>query len=190
LFVKPNTHRRRDETVESRGVGGVYTNSQLVGDSFVVSSVWTHPSAVVTHTSALCVRIAESVGSRLEFMYTPPTRRDSTVSSRRRRRCVLGLKTQHSIVKNPKYVNVIRHTLLTLQYYSIAAVSNEPAVSYDIPLLNVPTTASVPVSSRPAQCTSALNTIHTGQKTYKYHLYCRRNTISIVNNSTKSERDF
>ena len=25
-----------------------------------------------------------------EFMYTPPTRRDSTVSSRRRRRCVLG----------------------------------------------------------------------------------------------------
>jgi len=38
---KPNTHRRRrrDETVESRRVGGVYTNSQLVGDSFVVSSV-------------------------------------------------------------------------------------------------------------------------------------------------------
>ena len=37
----PNTHRRRrrDETVESRRVGGVYTNSQLVGDSFVVSSV-------------------------------------------------------------------------------------------------------------------------------------------------------
>ena len=25
-----------------------------------------------------------------EFVYTPPTRRDSTVSSRRRRRCVLG----------------------------------------------------------------------------------------------------
>ena len=39
--VKPNTHRRRrrDETVESRRVGGVYTNSQLVGDSFVVSLV-------------------------------------------------------------------------------------------------------------------------------------------------------
>ena len=44
----PNTHRRRDETVESRRVGGVYTNSQLVGDNFVVSSVWTHPTAVVT----------------------------------------------------------------------------------------------------------------------------------------------
>ena len=39
--VKPNTHRRRrrDETVESRRVYGVYTNSQLVGDSYVVSSV-------------------------------------------------------------------------------------------------------------------------------------------------------
>ena len=47
-------------------------------------------------TAALCVRIAESVGSRREFMYTPPTptRRDSTVSSRRRRRCVLGLQTR------------------------------------------------------------------------------------------------
>ena len=45
----PNTHRRRrrDETVESRRVGGVNTNSQLVGDSFVVSSVCTHLSAVV-----------------------------------------------------------------------------------------------------------------------------------------------
>ena len=39
--LKPNTHRRRrrDETVESRRVGGVYANSQLVGDSFVVSLV-------------------------------------------------------------------------------------------------------------------------------------------------------
>ena len=29
-----------------------------------------------------------------KFVYTPPTRRDSTVSSRRRRRCVLGLTVQ------------------------------------------------------------------------------------------------
>ena len=52
----PNTHRRRrrDETVESRRVGGVYTNSQLVGDSFVASSVWTHPSAVVTQFTISC----------------------------------------------------------------------------------------------------------------------------------------
>jgi len=50
----PNTHlrRRRDETVESRRVGGVNTNSQLVGDSFVVSSVCTHPSAVVNWVTA------------------------------------------------------------------------------------------------------------------------------------------
>ena len=31
-----------------------------------------------------------------EFVYTPPTRRDSTVSSRRRRRCVLGLTEYNS----------------------------------------------------------------------------------------------
>ena len=103
----PNTHRRRrrDKTVESRRVCGVYTNSQLFGDSFVVSSVWTHPSAVVTHTAALCVRIAESVGSRREFMYmyTPPTptRRDKTVSSRRRRRCVLGFRHRFDGCKLP-----------------------------------------------------------------------------------------
>ena len=30
-----------------------------------------------------------------EFVYTPPMRRDSTVSSRRRRQCVLGFKYQH-----------------------------------------------------------------------------------------------
>jgi len=32
--LKPNTHRRRDETVEFRrvGVGGVYMNSQLTHD--------------------------------------------------------------------------------------------------------------------------------------------------------------
>ena len=52
--LMPNTHRRsqRDETVESRRVGGVNTNSQLVGDSFVVSLVCTHPSAVVNWVTA------------------------------------------------------------------------------------------------------------------------------------------
>jgi len=35
-YTLPTPTRR---TVESRRVGGVYTNSQLVGDSFVVSSV-------------------------------------------------------------------------------------------------------------------------------------------------------
>ena len=33
------SRKQRDETVESRRVGGVYTNLQLVGDSFVVLSV-------------------------------------------------------------------------------------------------------------------------------------------------------
>ena len=31
-----------------------------------------------------------------EFVYTPPTRRDKTVSSRRRRRCVLGIRYRAS----------------------------------------------------------------------------------------------
>ena len=38
-----------------------------------------------------------------EFVYTPPTRRDSTVSSRRRRRCVLGFSTPHGF-----WINMIR----------------------------------------------------------------------------------
>jgi len=57
--LKPNTHRRRrrDETVESRRVGGVNTP---VGSR--------DPLAGSRPTAALCVRIAESVGSRREFM--------------------------------------------------------------------------------------------------------------------------
>ena len=31
-YIKPNTHRRRDETVELRRVSGVYMNSQLAHD--------------------------------------------------------------------------------------------------------------------------------------------------------------
>jgi len=140
------------------GVDGVNTNSQLVGDSFVVSSVsehtrrqswpslqfpvltnddimapllksyknsrilhYTADSNVYKHAASLCYVISYFYsincncklghGRRLrsrhrirrqsswvscEFMYTPPrpTRRNSTVSSRRRRRYVLGLTVQ------------------------------------------------------------------------------------------------
>ena len=42
--IKPNTHRRRDETAESRrvGVGGVYINSQLAHDDCrrIRSTIW------------------------------------------------------------------------------------------------------------------------------------------------------
>ena len=88
--LKPNTHRRRrrDETVESRRVGGVYTNSQLVGDSFVVSSVWTHPSAVVTRivnwppTAVLCIRIRrQSSRIHVHTANADATRQNSFVSS-------------------------------------------------------------------------------------------------------------
>ena len=109
--LMPNTHRRRrrDETIESRRVGGVNTNSQLVGDSFVVSSVWTHPSAVVTHWLQNC-KLGH--GRRLRCAFASPnpsavvanscthrrrdaTRRDKTVSSRQHRRCVLGFSFRH-----------------------------------------------------------------------------------------------
>ena len=129
--IKPNTHRRRDETVESRRrcehtrrqswpslQFPVLTTDKWRHDDVIVeknctnwrilhytadSNVYKHAASYVTSyysigcrivnwvTADGCVHIAESVGSRREFIYTPPTRRDKTVSSRRRRRCVLGL---------------------------------------------------------------------------------------------------
>jgi len=89
--VKPNTHRRRrrrrDETVLSRRVGGVYmirTHNTAVGGQFTIL-VTTADGCV--HTDDMTKLSPTSC----EFVYTLPTRRDSTVSSRRRRRCVLGL---------------------------------------------------------------------------------------------------
>jgi len=84
LMLNTQRRRRRNETVESRRVGGVNTNSQLVGCrrcEHTRRQSWTGSRP----TAALCVRIAESVGSRREYMYTPPTtdatRIDSFVSS-------------------------------------------------------------------------------------------------------------
>jgi len=75
--------------------------------------------------TALCVRIAESVGSRREFMYTPPTRRDSTVSSRRR--CVLGFRNSHnSSICNLSYLDFYMLTIHTQQSYLCSPV-NEPS---------------------------------------------------------------
>ena len=42
-----------------------------------------------------------------EFVYTPPTRRDSTVSSRRRRRCVLGFKVDRESVLALKWSGTV-----------------------------------------------------------------------------------
>ena len=69
LTVKPNTHRRRDSTVGSSRVGGVYgirnyswrqsrrvwTNLPTAKSSCVMSAVWTHPSAIVTQFTTSCV---------------------------------------------------------------------------------------------------------------------------------------
>jgi len=100
--LKPNTHRRRrrDETVlsnvASRRVGGVYMNSRRLPTD---SAMRTHIAAVgrypVHDCRRACVHTDDTTKlspTSCEFVYTPPTRRDSTVSSRRRRRCVLGIK--------------------------------------------------------------------------------------------------
>jgi len=94
--LKPNTHRRRrrDETALSRrvGVGGVYMNSRrLPTDSNAQHSLQFCSQWVTTADG--CVHTDDTTKlsqTSCEFVYTPPTRRDSTVSSRRRRRCVLG----------------------------------------------------------------------------------------------------
>ena len=80
--------------------------------------------------------IAESVGSRREFMYTPPTptRRDKTVSSRRRRRCVLGLTLTYPTLDSS----------LTYTCYAFAVPASPVAVCSE------ETTSSVTVTLRPA----------------------------------------
>ena len=50
VAVMSNTHRRRDETVELRRVGGSHRRR----DKTVASAVWTHPSAVVTQFTIPC----------------------------------------------------------------------------------------------------------------------------------------
>ena len=95
--LKPNTHRRRrrDETVLSRrvGVGGVYMNSRrLPTDSKAQHSRQRPVYNNLVTTADGCVHTDDTTKlspTSCEFVYTPPTRRDSTVSSRRR--CVLGL---------------------------------------------------------------------------------------------------
>ena len=94
--IKPNTHRRRrrDETVKSRrvGVGGVYMTSRRLPTD---SAMRTHNAAVWVTTADGCVHTDDMTKlspTSCKFVYTPPTRRDSTVSSRRR--CVLGLNAQ------------------------------------------------------------------------------------------------
>ena len=94
----PNTHRRRrsrhDETVLSR--------RRRRGE---------HEFATSWRQFCRVVGVNTSVGSRREFMYTPstPTRRDKTVSSRRRRRCVLGIigrkspiRTHPTLIQRPR----------------------------------------------------------------------------------------
>ena len=59
------------------------------------SAMRTHNADVWVTTADGCVHTDDTTKlspTSCEFVYTPPTRQDSTVSSRRRRRCVLGFK--------------------------------------------------------------------------------------------------
>jgi len=112
----PSTHRRRrrDETVLSCrvSVGGVYMNSRRLPTD---SAMRTHNAAVGRDPVHNCRRECshrrhdETVANQ----YTPPTRRDSTVSSLRRRRCVLGLRasglTLHWLYLPDSLLVIVRH---------------------------------------------------------------------------------
>jgi len=118
--IKSNTHRRRrrDSAVELSRVGGV---NAPVGSrdpvynflccwAIEVGDKWRHEvieevTNVVQHSrvvkplwvSTISFQIVDRIRRQsswasCEFMYTPPTRRNSTVESRRR--CVLGIRCQ------------------------------------------------------------------------------------------------
>ena len=81
-YIKPNTHRRRDETVLSRRIASALAVCTWIRDDcrrIRRCERTTHTDDTTKLSPTSC-----------EFVYTPPTQRDSTVSSRRRRRCVLG----------------------------------------------------------------------------------------------------
>jgi len=68
----------------------IRTHNTAVGGQFTI---------LVT-TAGGCVHTDDTTKlspTSCEFVYTPPTRRDSTVSSRRRRRCVLGITYSHVV---------------------------------------------------------------------------------------------
>ena len=107
--LKPNTHRRRrrDETVESRrvGVGGVYMNSRRLPTD---SAMQTNNALTQRYMGHDCRRVCShrrhDVRNCRQLVANSCThrRRDETrhaVSSRRRRRCVLGFKPRPSCMQ-------------------------------------------------------------------------------------------
>ena len=91
LHVLSPIHTADETKLSSRvGVGGVYMNSRRLPTDLAMR---THNAAVSVTTADGCVHTDDTtklLPTSCKFVYTPPTRRDSTVSSRRRRRCVLG----------------------------------------------------------------------------------------------------
>ena len=91
-------------------------------DGFGDANALTQPSAVTQFTTADgCVNTNDTTKlspTSCEFVYTPPTRRDSTVSSRRR--CVLGFR--HSELRMPLRITLGHFT----QFWSMAQSMGRP----------------------------------------------------------------
>jgi len=95
MYRKPNTHRRRRRgaTVELSRVGGMYVIRNLLAtvltslNKFCQQRVELHPIGAVNAPVASRRELVAIV-----FTLPMPTRLNSTVVSRRRRRCVLGIK--------------------------------------------------------------------------------------------------
>jgi len=90
-YLSPSTPTRRNCRVSSRRrrrcVREFATTAYGFGDANAQRSrIWVTTADGCVHTDDTTKLSPTSC----EFVYTPPTRRDSTVSYRRRRRCVLG----------------------------------------------------------------------------------------------------
>jgi len=79
--LKPITHQRRDLTIELSRVGRC-TRPSAVVTQFAILQLDKFSTCPVFNFST------KSVVDLLRIQYTPPTRLNSTVESRRRRRCV------------------------------------------------------------------------------------------------------
>jgi len=102
-------------------------NTQLVGDSFVVLSVWTHPSAVVTRivnwppTAVLCVRIRQQ-SLRIHVHTADAMRQNSFVSSASA--VCIGLKALHYWPAPPSFCSRYISILEPFSYGTIENASS------------------------------------------------------------------
>ena len=160
--VMPNTHRRRDSTVKLSRIGSVNTAvvtrdpvyNFLCCWAVEVSDKWRHNDVIVekvinidhnslTQTAvesvwAVSKLSTESVGSRRKLVaitvFTPPTptRRNSTVESRRR--CVLSIRGRDA----SRWLSVRCRSLAFLAAAAVISYTDEKRYAVIIPSLEIP----------------------------------------------------